>query len=248
MPLVRVGRVRAPLLLLLVASLLGASCTGDDEPTAETAGGEAGTLRIFAASSLEGVLRELAPDADVRVGSSEELAAATLDGDVPELFAFAGQEPLAEVGAEGILESPVVFATNRLVLVVPAEGSDVESLADLADSDLLVGAELGYAGSTLEAIGQARVVERAGFDPDAAAQVASGAADAALVYYTDALAAGDAVRVIELPAQALVEYSVAAASASENLERAEAFIELLLSDEGRQTLQDAGFAVPARSR
>lgn len=236
--------MRLALAVLLATALLCASCTGEDEPAADTGAADAGALRIFAPSSVEGVFRELAPDAEFRFGSSEELAEAALEGGAPDVFASAGQAPIAEVGAEGVLESPAVFATNRLVLVVPAEGSDVGSLADLADADVLVGAELGYVRSTLEAIGEGGRLEGAGFDPDAADQVASGSADAALVYYTDALAAGDAVRVIELPAQALVEYPIAAANVSESFEEAQAFVDLVLSDRGRQALEDAGFTLP----
>ena len=78
----------------------------------------------------------------------------------------------------------------------------------------------------------------------AAEQVASGDAEAALVYFTDARAAGDGVRVIELPAQALVDYPIAASNLSDDYEAAEAFVQLVLSGQGRQTLEDAGFGVP----
>ncbi|HXV34412.1 MAG TPA: substrate-binding domain-containing protein [Gaiellaceae bacterium] len=232
--------MRSALVVLLATALLGASCTGDDEPAAD----DASPLTIFASSSLEGVFRELAPDADFRFGSSDELAGAALDGEIPDVFASAGQGPIAEVGVEGVLESPAVFATNRLVLVVPAQGSDAGSLADLAGAEVLVGAELDSVRSALEAIGGDDLLENAGFEPDAAEQVASGSADAALVYYTDALAAGEAVRVIELPAQALVQYPIAVANVSESFEEAQAFVELLLSDRGRQALEEAGFTLP----
>jgi molybdate transport system substrate-binding protein len=231
-------------LVLLACALLAASCSGDDDTDGETGSGDGGALRVFAPSSVEEVFRELAPDADFRFGSSEELAGAALDGDAPDAFASAGQGPIGEVGATGILEPPVVFATNRLVLVVPAEGSDAGSLADLTGAEVLVGAELGYVGSALAAIGQDDLIEGAVFDSDAADRVADGDGDAALVYYTDALAVGDAVRMIELPAQALVEYPIAVANVSERFDEAEAFVELLLSDEGRAALEAAGFGLP----
>ena len=160
------------------------------------------------------------------------------------VVAAASPAPMAELQPEGILDPAVVFATNRLVLVVPAEGSAVESLDDLAEADFLLGAELDDARSTLDAIGQAGLVEGAAYDPGAAEQVASGDAEAALVYFTDAQAAGDGIRVIELPAQALVEYPIAASNLSDDYEAAEAFVQLVLSDQGRQTLEDAGFGVP----
>jgi molybdate transport system substrate-binding protein len=75
-------------------------------------------------------------------------------------------------------------------------------------------------------------------------KVASGDADAGFVYVTDAAAAGDDVQAIELPAQPLVEYPIAVVTESENAEAAEAFVELVLSEEGRRALQEAGFGVP----
>ncbi|MET1010575.1 MAG: substrate-binding domain-containing protein [Gaiellaceae bacterium] len=120
--------MRLPALLLLAIALLAASCSGDDGEEDETGAADAGALRIFAASSLQGVFEELAPEADFRFGSSDELSQAIVDGDVPDVFAAASQVPMAELQPEGILDPAVVFATNRLVLVVPAEGSAVESL------------------------------------------------------------------------------------------------------------------------
>ena len=173
--------MRLPAAFLLAIALLAASCSGDEGGGAGTGAADAGALTIFAASSLEEVFRELAPDADFRFGSSDELADAIREGDVPDVYASASPVPMAELRPEGILDPAVVFATNRLVLVVPAEGSAVESLDDSAEADFLVGAELGYTGSTLEAIGQGALVEDASFDPAAAEQVASGEVEAALV-------------------------------------------------------------------
>ena len=237
--------MRLAALTLLATALLAASCSGDEGELTETGATDAGALTIYAPSSVEDVFRELAPGADFRFGSSEELATAILEGAVPDVFASAGQTPLADVGAEGLLEPPVVFATNRLVLVVPASNpAGIESLDDLADVQLRVGAELEYAAATLEAIGKGTLADPIDFSPDAAEQVASGTAEAALVYYTDALAAGDAVRVIELPAQALVEYPIAVVNVSERFEEAEAFVSLLLGAEGRAALEAAGFGLP----
>jgi len=75
-------------------------------------------------------------------------------------------------------------------------------------------------------------------------KVVAGDADAGFVYVTDAAAAGDDVQAIELPAQPLVEYPIAVVTESENAEAAEAFVELVLSEEGRRALQEAGFGVP----
>jgi molybdate transport system substrate-binding protein len=76
-------------------------------------------------------------------------------------------------------------------------------------------------------------------------KVVSGEADAGFVYATDAEAAGDEVQTIELPAQALAEHVIAIAVESEHRQAADAFVELVLSDEGRRALEEAGFGVPA---
>jgi molybdate transport system substrate-binding protein len=77
-------------------------------------------------------------------------------------------------------------------------------------------------------------------------KVALGEADAGFVYATDARAAGDDVRAIELPAdlQADVRYLVAVVADSDRADEARAFVDLLLRDRGRRLLREAGFGVP----
>jgi ABC-type Fe3+ transport system substrate-binding protein len=77
-------------------------------------------------------------------------------------------------------------------------------------------------------------------------KVALGEADAGFVYATDARAAGDDVRAIELPArmQADVRYLVAVVTGSDQADEARAFVDLLLRDRGRRLLREAGFGVP----
>jgi molybdate transport system substrate-binding protein len=245
MRLIRVARVRVALVLLLATALLGTSCMGDDEPAADTGATEAGALRIFAERSLEAVFRELAPDAHFRFGNSDELAALIQDAAAVDVFAAASSDPMGELRQRSLVESPVAFATNRLVLVAPAGNpAGIESLDDLAGLGLMVGAEPEYARATLEAIGKGHVLDNVDYLPDAAEAVGSGTLDSAFVYFTDAQAAGDAVEVIDLPAQVLAEYLVAPSTTSERYDAAEAFVQLLLSDRGRQALEEAGFALP----
>ncbi|MCG2797128.1 MAG: substrate-binding domain-containing protein, partial [Cellulomonas sp.] len=70
--------------------------------------------------------------------------------------------------------------------------------------------------------------------------------DAGLVYVTDVLAAGDAVRGIEIPAEvnASTEYPIAVLTQSANLRAARAFVDYLLSDAGVDVLTKAGFSGP----
>jgi len=75
-------------------------------------------------------------------------------------------------------------------------------------------------------------------------KVVSGDADAGFVYVTDSIAARDEVRAIELPVQPLVEYPIGIVKDSERYEAAEALIELVLGEKGRQALEEAGFGLP----
>ena len=52
--------------------------------------------------------------------------------------------------------------------------------------------------------------------------------------------------MIELPegSQPPIEYQIAVVSGSENKDAAQAFVDLVLSDEGREQLEAAGFVVP----
>jgi len=77
-------------------------------------------------------------------------------------------------------------------------------------------------------------------------KVALGEADAGFVYATDVKPVEDDVVAIELPAeaQAEVRYPVAVVAGTEHRQAAEAFVDLLLSEEGRRVLREAGFGLP----
>jgi molybdate transport system substrate-binding protein len=231
--------VRLSLVTLALTAVLAASCSGGDDGSSS----EAGPLTIFASTSLQGVFDELAPDADIRYDSSDVLADAVRDGDVPDVFASADPAVIAELQPEAVLDPPAVFATNRVVVVVPQDGPS--SLQELAGVEPLLGVEPEYARSTLEAVGLGDLLQDVPYDPAAVEQVAAGEADAAVAYFSDAQAAGDGVRVLELPAQALAQNAVSIYNASPRYGEAEAFVELLLGEEGRAALEAAGFSVPA---
>jgi molybdate transport system substrate-binding protein len=76
--------------------------------------------------------------------------------------------------------------------------------------------------------------------------VSEGDAVAAIVYETDAAAAGGAVDTVEIPADvnALARYPVAALADSGNSATAAAFVEFVLSPEAQAILAGYGFAPP----
>ncbi len=78
------------------------------------------------------------------------------------------------------------------------------------------------------------------------AKVTSGEADAGFVYATDAVAAGNQVETFEIPhaADEVTTYPIAPLTQSKDADLAQEFVDLVLSDQGRQVLRDAGFGTP----
>jgi molybdate transport system substrate-binding protein len=238
---------------LVAASLLAASCGGDEDGAA----GDLEGITVFAAASLTEVFQEIAPDVTFNFAGSDELATQIREGAPADVYAAAGPHYPDELVEEGLIEKPQVFATNRLVLIVPADNpAGIESVEDLvADGvKVVVGAEgvpIGdYTRTVLESMGMADVLDNVASNEEdvkgVVGKITSGAADAGFVYVTDATAAGDDVEAIELPeeAQAVVRYPIAVVADSENAEAAQEFVDLILGEDGREALADAGFGPP----
>jgi molybdate transport system substrate-binding protein len=232
---------------LLLAALVRAGCGGDDDEP----------LTVFAAASLTEVFRELSPETRYNFAGSDELATQIREGARPDVYAAASPRYPEELREEGLIEEPRTFATNRLVLVVPAANpAGIEALDDVGREGvkLVVGAEgvpVGdYTRAVLEAAGRERLLDRVVSEEEdvkgVVGKVALGEADAGFVYATDARSAADNVRAIELPreAQADVRYLVAVVRGIDQAEEARAFVDLLLRERGRRLLREAGFGVP----
>jgi molybdate transport system substrate-binding protein len=237
--------------LLVAAALLAGSCGGDDD----SGGGEFEGLTVFAAASLTEIFQEIAPDATFNFAGSDELATQIREGAPADVYAAASPRYPTELAQEGFLQEPQVFATNRLVVVVPADNpAGIESVDDLAADGvkLVIGAEgvpVGdYTRSILEELGREDVLGNVVSNEEdvkgVLGKVVAGDADAGFVYFTDSIAAGDDVRAIELPAQPLVEHPIGLVTDSDDVGAAEAFIEHVLGEKGRQALEDAGFGLP----
>jgi molybdate transport system substrate-binding protein len=233
-----------PLVLAAAATL--AACGGDD-----------GSLTVFAAASLREVLPRIDAHARYSFAGSDELAIQIREGAPADVYAAASPRDPDELAGEGLVERPVVFATNRLVLVVPGDNAaGIGSVADLGEEGVrLVIAAPGvpagdYTRQVLETLGRedvfARVVSEEADVKGVVSKVALGEADAGFVYATDVAPVEDDVDVIELPeeAQPEVEYSVAVVRGSDREREARAFVERLLGEAGREELREAGFGTP----
>jgi molybdate transport system substrate-binding protein len=236
----------------VVLALIGgltASCGGSES------GG--GTLNVYAAASLAETFPEIEPDARFNFAGSDELATQIREGAPADVYAAASSRYPQELYDEGLVERPVTFASNRLVLVVPrGNPAAIDAVEDVLrpGTRLVVAAEGVPAGdytrAILETLGLSRALANVVSNEDdvkgVAGKVALGEADAGFVYATDAMPVADRVRVIELPsdAQPPIEYQVAVVVAGDDKDVAREFVEKLRSESGRDALAQAGFALP----
>ena len=251
-----------------VLALAVAACGGGSEDAAGAAAptgtaGLSGTVDVFAASSLTGSFEQIAeafeaehPGTDVvlNLGASSALAQQILSGAPVDVFAAASPATMATVVDAGDAGDPQVFVRNRLQIAVPADNpGGVTALADLARPELkiaLCAPEVpcgAAAAEALSAAGVAASVDTLEQDVKAAlAKVTLGEVDAALVYRTDVLAAGDRVEGIAFPEadDAVNDYPIAVTTGARNPDAAAAFVAFVLSSRGQAVLAGAGFDSP----
>jgi molybdate transport system substrate-binding protein len=227
-------------------------------------GGEKPTLTLSAATSLKSAMTAYGHDfggAQVRASfaGSDELAAQIRQGVKPDVFASANTTLPDALYKAGLVEKPVVFAANRLVLAVPSSGAKVSGLADLAKpgTTIALGAQAVPVGAYTRKVlaklpaGRAKAIlaNVRSNEPDVGGvvgKVAQGAVDAGFVYATDVKAAGGELREIELPdtLQPQVAYGVAVVKGSKHRDQAQAFVDGLVKGDGRKRLDAAGFLPP----
>src|SRR5688500_3335814 len=243
-----------PVLLAACALALAGCGGGDDE-----------TLTVSAASSLKTALTDYGAgfeDATARFSfaGSDELAAQIRKGARPDVFASANTKLPDELYDEGLVEKPVTFAGNRLVLAVPASSdAQIASLRDIErpGTSLAIGSESVPVGSYTrtvlaklpEAESSAILKSVRSEEPDVAGivgKLTQGAVDAGFVYVSDVRATGGKLKAVELPdsLQPTVAYGVAVVKDAKNRDAAQAFVDGLLEGDGERALDDAGFEPP----
>jgi molybdate transport system substrate-binding protein len=216
-------------------------------------------ITVFAASSLTDAFGRLADEFEqshsgtsirVNLSSSSELAAQIEQGANADVFASADTANVDRiVDANLATGDPEVFAHNHLALIVPPDNpGHVESLEDLQDDKLVTSLcnEDCPAG-----IYASQLLDKAGLSvsPDSletevrgvVTRVATGEADAGIVYGSDAAAAGDDVRTIQIPESDNVTATYPVLSLKEGPPIARDFVDLLLSSTGQRTLGQFGF-------
>ncbi|HWH95040.1 MAG TPA: molybdate ABC transporter substrate-binding protein [Baekduia sp.] len=215
---------------------------------------------VYAAASLRSVLPALDGAPSYSFAGSDVLQTQIERGGPADVFAAASAKQPQALFAAGRCDRPVTFATNRLVLVVPAAGGAVRSLATLRSGGRRLavgtpGVPVGaYTRTLLDALGATAVLARntVSQEKDVAsvlAKVALGSADAGFVYHTDALTARGRVREIALPArgQPPVTYQLCAVRrGGADRSGARAFIRHITGPDGRRALAEFGFGLPPR--
>ncbi len=245
-------RVLASLLSLL--SLLPLSACGGG--SGET------TITVLAASSLTGTFTELGKEFEAQhdgvtvtfaFDSSATLAGQATQGAPADVLATADTDTMA-AAEPAQASSPRIFATNVMVLAVPADNpGNVHGLSDLDRSSVtfvmcVPTAPCGTIGQAL--LDQNHVtgtpVSQEVDVKSVLAKLTEGEADAGIVYTTDAVAAGDQVTALPIPgaAKQLTEYPIVTLDQSQHADLAQQFVDLVTGATGQQILQRAGFGKP----
>lgn len=228
---------------------------------AEPAEALTGTLNVYAAASLQKTFTAIGdqlmaenPDLDVQFvfAGSSDLVAQLEAGAPGDVFASADERNMTKATDAALIEgNPQPFVTNHLTIVtVPGNPHGIAGLADLANPDLKVvvcAPQVPCGGATVKVTELAGVTLTPVSEENAVTsvlgKVVAGEADAGLVYGTDAKGAGDTVTAVDFPEAAEVTnvYPIGLLVSAQNKAAAQAFIELVLSDDGQQVFQDAGF-------
>jgi molybdate transport system substrate-binding protein len=252
------------LIVPMALSLAGCGSTGGDAsapPAGGPSGRLAGSITVFAASSLTGAFNQLAtdferahPGTDIvfQFGSSGDLATAITQGGSADVFASASPTNMAAVVKTGDAASSTSFVSNTAEIATPpGNPQHITGLADLAGVRVALCVPTAPCGALAEELFQKAgvTVKPAASEPDVKSTLAvvqSGEVDAGIVYVTDVKAAGDKVTGVPIPAgqNGTTEYPIATLTGSRNKALAAAFVSYVESAAGQRVLSAAGFSAP----
>jgi molybdate transport system substrate-binding protein len=226
------------------------------------AGSGATRITVYAAASLTQVFTRIDRAPRYSFAGSDQLSTQIRAGAPADVFASASPKQTELLYHDGLLRKPVVFATNKLVVIVSRSNpASIHSVYDLRRHGVkvIVGTPTvpvgAYTRQVLDSLGvessvMGNVVSQ---EPDVksiVAKIALGEGDAGFVYKTDARPAGKKVTAILIPAwaQPPIRYEIGIVKASKHRAAAAAFIKRVTSLRGRRLLVQAGFGLPKRPK
>uniref|UniRef100_A9A892 Molybdenum ABC transporter, periplasmic molybdate-binding protein n=1 Tax=Methanococcus maripaludis (strain C6 / ATCC BAA-1332) TaxID=444158 RepID=A9A892_METM6 len=247
--------------IILSVILLFAGCVSDSSSK------ETITITVSAASSLTDAMTDVAaafekdyPNINVELNfAASGSLRQQIEGGAPvDVFASASKKHVDILEEENltVAGSTMNFASNRLVLIVPAGNPlNITSVEDLTNTDVTkvsIGnpetAPVGkYAKESLENSGLWDELEEKMVYGENVRQVLTyletGDVDTGFVYMTDAkIAKENSIEIITtVPTVTEIIYPVCIIDSSENKEEAQVFVEYLTSETGKQILTDYGF-------
>jgi molybdate transport system substrate-binding protein len=243
-------------------------------PTPVVASTATSQITVSAASSLTDAFKEIGsgveakyPDTRVTLnfGASSTLRAQLEQGAKADVFASADTSQMDKAKQSGVIGSdPKIFATNRLVIIVPKDNpKSISSLKDLgkagikfvaAQDEVPIGvytkqiltkaAQDATYGSDFPTRVAANVVSREADDRQIVAKVSLGEADVGIVYATDVTpTAAPKLGVIPIPdaLNVVATYPIAVTKGGANPSGGARFVDFVLAAEGQKILAKWGF-------
>jgi molybdate transport system substrate-binding protein len=200
------------------------------------------------------------PQAHFSFGGSGALATDIEQGAPDDVYAAASPQNPTMLYAKGLIDKPVPFVTNTLVLIVPAGNpAHIKSVSGITKKGVKIVicnatvpcgdyARTAFVNLGITPAAMKNVVSQASDVTQVVADVASGAADAGFVYITDADAAKGKVKVVRLPARAKPGTidEIAVNAKAPHASAARAFEADVLSATGQAILRRAGFGPPPK--
>lgn len=213
---------------------------------------------MLAAASLSKVFAVIDPGAKFSFGGSGALATQIEQGAPADVYAAASPKSPAMLLQKGLIDKPVVFATNTLVLIVPKRNpARITSVSDVTRHGVKIVichatvpcgdyARTAFMNLGITSQAMKNVVSQTTDVTQTVAEIATGQADAGFVYITDARAAEGKVAVIRLPAVAKpgTKDLIAVVKKAPNPAAAKAFVAMVVSAQGQAKLRAAGFGKP----
>lgn len=251
--------MKIAILALLLLSILSCRANGPSSSTANE-------LTVSAAVSLKDAFNEIADLNEKRngtkthfnYGASGALQKQIESGAPADVFASAGAKQMDDLAAKGFIipDARKDFARNSLVLIVPTKSAGVSSFGDLANpavKKVAVGnpktVPAGqYTEQTFNRLKLLPQIQPKLIFAEDVRQVLDyvvrDEVEAGVVYASDALSAGDKIKVVARApddSHDLILYPIAIVKDSKQQEAARKFIDLVLSSEGQAILVKHGF-------